>query len=54
MVYLFWDADRDFSLVIFQIPEPVCEPRLLVGSAVLRQLFKALLLFSSLCLMERH
>lgn len=31
VVYLFRDADRDFSLVIFQIPEPVCEPRLLVG-----------------------
>lgn len=30
MMCLFWEADRDFSFVIFETPEPVCEPGLLV------------------------
>lgn len=55
MMYLFWEADRDFSFVIFETPEPVCEPRLLVfivhGSD---GYLKHFLLFSSPCLMEQQ
>lgn len=52
LMHLFWEADRDFSLVIFEIPKPVCEA--CVYSALLRPLFKALWLFSSSCLMKHH
>lgn len=55
MVYLFWESDRDFRFVIFETPEPVREPRLLL--LIVRcshSYLKHFYFFSSSCLIEQH